>query len=877
MDKQKELKMNSRVIKHLGTDLITNSSVALIELIKNSIDAKADNINILLYDDYQEFKKNNKQNINNEIFEMVPEELLKKSFCIVEDDGMGMDNHTIDNGFLEIGTDIKLNDKDNDTLGEKGIGRLATQRLGTSVLVETASDNENMGSVLFIDWDKVIKNGEKSFIPYNQFGKNSGHYTRLWIFGINISDFLDVPEQLSLVFDRQQIPVNNDLRSAIAFLTSPYSGSKKTKLEMHYNEHNLDISFPKDMLNLSESEHFFKINKDSDNKLSIEYGIELKPWFLERMHRASVKQKAFNRLKKKHIFYADLLEKSRERIDRIAKIKLDENQFLEHLKKELDKAYSNTIRNPEDRENIVNEFSVDIVTQITKICPITGSVYSFKQNNTVGEKIIIESAKEKGLVDKDITLKTLKGFLNDYNGIKLYRGDYRIGFLGDKESDWLKLQQFRTRGQQFYRFDLGNTLGYISINDSQQEYIKEISSRLDINHEGAVSKALKNVLNIIFNKLFYDLNRSINGLVKVILGEEGLLIENLNKQIKNKTKNIKKSIKSTGVLLGYLEEINNKISESMDTKEDSISLDKKFLGSFAHTLDRTITYLKTDEEVKSEAAVLLDEAGDQLKAIEVEAYNNYKLMANGLITESITHELHSVSKTAIDKNILDNFGYLKRYFRENGQIFLFSQYVQPIQNSYNTISQKIESVANLYSILENTFIKKGTRDEFFEQNISEVVNHVGDNLLELDKEKILIECNTKDLVWLVPKGVLVHVFYNLFTNSIYWIDQRRKNAQDDPYYFKNIDDKIVVEHSDKDEIIIYDTGTGILPKVNDILFDALQSGKPIGEGRGMGLYIVKKMLNSFGADIELSDEKNSFGNAYKFVITYDQEEALEIV
>ena len=52
-----------------------------------------------------------------------------------------------------------------------------------------------------------------------------------------------------------------------------------------------------------------------------------------------------------------------------------------------------------------------------------------------------------------------------------------------------------------------------------------------------------------------------------------------------------------------------------------------------------------------------------------------------------------------------------------------------------------------------------------------------------------------------------------------------------------------------------------------ILFEALQSGKENNEGRGMGLYIVKKLLQSFDADIYLSEDRNAYGNRYKFIIS----------
>lgn len=64
-------------------------------------------------------------------------------------------------------------------MAEKGIGRLAAQRLGTALLVETSSDKENHTSYVFIDWNAVI-NGVVD-IPSCD-GPNTLHHTRLFIF-----------------------------------------------------------------------------------------------------------------------------------------------------------------------------------------------------------------------------------------------------------------------------------------------------------------------------------------------------------------------------------------------------------------------------------------------------------------------------------------------------------------------------------------------------------------------------------------------------------------------------------------------------------------------------------------------------------------------
>ncbi len=109
---------------------------------------------------------------------------------------------------------------------------------------------------------------------------------------------------------------------------------------------------------------------------------------------------------------------------------------------------------------------------------------------------------------------------------------------------------------------------------------------------------------------------------------------------------------------------------------------------------------------KSLPLFFFSEADAQLKAIEIESYNNYKLMANGLITETITHELHSLSKTGITPDASKHFDFLKDYFVQSSSVRTYNDHVVPIKNSYSNISGKLDQIGNLYSFLETTFIKK---------------------------------------------------------------------------------------------------------------------------------------------------------------------------
>lgn len=287
--------IDPRVVKHLGRDLITSPEVAIIELVKNSIDARATNINLKLFN-------NGIPDVlqNSPVASVIPQQYFHMPLLIVEDDGYGMTDEVIDSGFLRIATNIKSNQED--TLGEKGIGRLATQRLGATLLVETCSAKEDHTSFVFINWDDIINGAEE--VPSFD-GLATKPHTRLWIFGVNLEDYIDNAmqfSQMSFIDTGAVVQINRDLKSALNFLISPFENTpnvpRTPQINFYFNDQQIDITFPYDMLALAESIHEFKFSPNEEQLLN--YGLSIKPWFIERVHRALVKAEAFKRLKKPH-------------------------------------------------------------------------------------------------------------------------------------------------------------------------------------------------------------------------------------------------------------------------------------------------------------------------------------------------------------------------------------------------------------------------------------------------------------------------------------------------------------------------------------------------------------------------------------------------
>lgn len=127
----------ARLIQILGEYLIKDATVGLLELIKNSYDADATAVSIEMY------------NLNQ-----------KTAKIIIRDNGSGMDDDTFLNKWMNPATGHKEKQKvsKNRTalerlpLGEKGVGRFATQQIGDNLKMISKVKNSKEELVAEVDW-----------------------------------------------------------------------------------------------------------------------------------------------------------------------------------------------------------------------------------------------------------------------------------------------------------------------------------------------------------------------------------------------------------------------------------------------------------------------------------------------------------------------------------------------------------------------------------------------------------------------------------------------------------------------------------------------------------------------------------------------------
>ena len=129
--------------------------------------------------------------------------------------------------------------------------------------------------------------------------------------------------------------------------------------------------------------------------------------------------------------------------------------------------------------------------------------------------------------------------------------------------------------------------------------------------------------------------------------------------------------------------------------------------------------------------------------------------------------------------------------------------------------------------------------------------------INYDKEN----SDSSPLVADTTDGVVMQVLINLFDNSAYWLDtisEERKEI------------KVVVDGT-QGTIIFSDNGPGIDEEDLPYIFEPFYSGKG-QEGRGLGLYIARQLLERHDYSISVVDrEKDKLLPGANFIISFLKE------
>lgn len=277
-------KVNARTIFHLGADLISSDAVALYELVKNAFDAGSEDVTIrvrqrvpvdtanpiidgmaaALEDEDQQDDEDTLEEWREAALESLPgaghaefrerlesaEDLTalftryrRVNQIVVQDTGDGMTSDELSDVFLRIGTTSRKRQLDRrrqapaipgqrPILGEKGVGRLSTMRLGHRLRVETATLEDDDLNVLEIDWSLFSRKPDAllesiNFAPESGGPKPRPKGTTIRIFELTSDWTLGKLQQIA--------------REQFARLNDPFSPDTQFPIDLLYNGAAVDI------------------------------------------------------------------------------------------------------------------------------------------------------------------------------------------------------------------------------------------------------------------------------------------------------------------------------------------------------------------------------------------------------------------------------------------------------------------------------------------------------------------------------------------------------------------------------------------------------------------------------------------------------------
>lgn len=140
--------VDAGLIQRIGYELVGRAETAVAELIKNSYDADATKVDI----DFIESSQTG-------------------GTLLVVDNGVGMTEEQLINGFMRISSTDKVHNPTSvrygrTKAGRKGIGRFAAQRLGDKLTIVTQTKENEYAIELTIDWNKYVIDADLSSITF---------------------------------------------------------------------------------------------------------------------------------------------------------------------------------------------------------------------------------------------------------------------------------------------------------------------------------------------------------------------------------------------------------------------------------------------------------------------------------------------------------------------------------------------------------------------------------------------------------------------------------------------------------------------------------------------------------------------------------------
>lgn len=804
-------KVSARTAKLIGLENFSTEEGAVIELVKNTYDADANNC-ILIFD----LKIKIEKTVDKEGNEIQIEKFEKENSSIfIIDNGIGMNDKIIQNQWMTIGTDNKLYEHTTELgrvkTGAKGIGRFALNRLGM------LTDMTSLPTLISIE--------EEEEVDVNKFIPNNDNIGFEWTV-----DWKDFDKKGATVSDVEAVLSDEENLNLKKVLLSRFSSYPKVKEVLE------NIDFKSGTI-IEITELNDEWNEDKLRKLFGNLEMLLPP---EGQNDFAIDFFLLNNLEEfgtvKRAFYDDydykLKASYNQNNDKILNVEISRNELdIDALENRYSEVFEfDMMKNPPFKLEDFKKNKIDLNLPIEKLLSEKvdkdllervgqfGFTFYFLKNTISDDK---EEGDVKKYPYKNFDSANRKSWLKKFGGIKMFRDDFRIRPYGENGDDWLRLGERQSKSPGGvgrlggYRIRPNQIAGTIKISRLHNESFQDKSGREGI-IENDVFDLFKNILLEIIGLFEKDRNIIMYNLSQ------------LHSQRNEEAEKLRLAEEEAERVQRQKEERESQKDNTDKKNADQSSEENKDYSDAEEKMADGFLILKKENEKKDEELRLLR-----------------SLASVGLIISSFAHEVRSLRARLIPRTkfLVDE---LRNHLSEEK----LSQTLDKDDNPFYMIDLMREEDIKLkhwldYSLSTLKIDKRERKNldfskyfESFKANWSKALEQRNISLdikkLDDDNEHIIraFEVNMDS------------IFNNLLSNSI--------NAH---YGYNNEQKKIEIawkKNGNTIEIYFSDNGKGLDEKYKDnpeVIFNLNESSKTDNKGNkigtGLGLYIVKSIIEEY--------------------------------
>ncbi len=802
--------ISAAVVRQLGEELVSDEVTAIVELVKNAYDADADFAHVVVNTTDPPPGSDSK----------FPAAV---GYIAIEDDGIGMDLADIERGWLTISLSGKRvmkaagtkTTKGRTPLGDKGLGRLSTQKLGRYLEVFTRKDGEAETLHVAFDWNAFTDDKSLSEVPVTIDAAADGarkRGTKLVIAGLRNPDVWRGTAVDKLIADLSQI-------------ISPFSDARPFLVTLRIDGRPIDLG------QVSR-----QVRSAAVGRFEIDYA---NSWL-------------------------DLKGKFRL-------VKMRGNQpeaFEEYLVPDNGRAFFEYVRGKKasvdfwlsDNPAYYMEFSYRVAlaslggaenepegpgggsTQVADPGPFHAEIDEFLlRGDDAGAKL-------GGLANTT----EVRQVVQRHAGVKVFRDGFAIKPYGINGEDWLRLSAQQTTATSYYGLRPQNIIGFVAISEADNRSLVEKTDR-----EGFVANPYsQNFRRLMIHAVeeigdFYEwIRRHFNnyraevparkkpfeGSQKALTDAESVArrlasysasAQSLNAgaaAARQKIATATSRIRAAPVLSSAAE---RELAQLLSEANDALSASQ---GLF----DQLSTYAAEASDLADIVAGL----APRLEIMKDQVQDFSELAGLGLLAETLSHEVQNQTDRLMQKASAA-VARARKSTPPNVEVIVLGEDVTSAASALR------RQIGHLTPSL------RYQRDKIEVFRIAKLVDDVREHFADRWSGfgiETSVSAASSDFPVKTNRGRLTQVVDNLCLNSEYWLNQAK--ARDTSFA------PLLSFEYESSRLRIWDNGIGVDPAVEDVLFDPFVTLKPKEEGRGLGLFISAQILESMGCTISLLDARN---------------------